>query len=1039
MIRLAAPHVFIRWIPLAGIGLALFFYGQFLYLHAMNIPFADDILDVLQVMSGLIGADQPGQSLELLFAQHNDHRTTSSRLLYYLSYAAEGEINFRTLTFVANFALIMILLVMYLAIRDHFAPWLLLLPAALVLFQLRAYGLTLWSMAAFAYFYVYLYGFACLLMLRNINGVRFIFAILLASLATFTLASGQMIWLVGVVSLLQQVAIRKKVPLSYVAVWLGAAIAVMLAWRVGLETPNTLLYVLDFFIQKPWYQLTYYFVLLGNAVTEESVTVAATAGGLMFLLLCYSTFRNRRAGNILPELFGWYIVFSVIAMTLGRAPYSDIEYALSSRYSFPSVLMLANSCIVVFYRLDRRYLKLFLLPIFLASVYCVSSYTVYAEKLQSAVEKRVQNYNRKNYWVFGKTRKETNPIVRRAVSQKIYVPPSRPYPQPTIFPQPNAPKSASQSADAREEKRPNILLIMVDDLGFNDLAINNNNSAISTPNLDELAQQGVRFTRHYAKSVCSPARAALLSGQYPERNGYMSDGRGLSEQLTTLPDALKAAGYATWHIGKWHIGDLQRRAWPDYQGFDHWFGFLNQWRLAGKRRNGELELIKPRYLNPWLEGDSEPGAFYKGHLENILTDKTLAVLADLDKADAPWFINLWFYAPHTPIQPAAQFAKLYPDSDAGRYRALVHQLDHNIGRILDRLDHSGQRDNTIVVVVSDNGGTNRQFDNNFPYFGRKTMLNEGGLRTPLIIQWPASATAGTVYNEVISTEDIYPTLLESIGLDRPSELDGRSLYKAIQQPQKKRPGRTLFWESGPSNYGLLSANGRWRLFQPWTYTVEPPPPLLYDLDLAPSGELEVSPSPARRVETLLKEMWSWRRDVHQVKTTYKATTAGVGTLTGMDFLRTPGFGGYTFGVGFSGEIQGNLVKQENIWQMNIDDSVVHLAFGDIELQGVIDTDKNCHSAVVSGFFAHHLSSFGGPTTSRVSLYIDGQHRQTVEVDRAIEVEDITMPMVLGSAGILAGSAQIYKPVILNVPIESSAGWTLDSLGDELCPAPERLR
>ncbi len=357
--RLASPHVFIRWIPLAGIGLALFFYGQFLYLHAMNIPFADDILDVLQVMSGLIGADQPGQSLELLFAQHNDHRTTSSRLLYYLSYAAEGEINFRTLTFVANFALIMILLVMYLAIRDHFAPWLLLLPAALVLFQLRAYGLTLWSMAAFAYFYVYLYGFACLLMLRNINGVRFIFAILLASLATFTLASGQMIWLVGVVSLLQQVAVRKKVPLSYVAVWLGAAIAVMLAWRVGLETPNTLLYVLDFFIQKPWYQLTYYFVLLGNAVTEESVTVAATAGGLMFLLLCYSTFRNRRAGNILPELFGWYIVFSVIAMTLGRAPYSDIEYALSSRYSFPSILMLANSCILVFYRLDRRYLKLF--------------------------------------------------------------------------------------------------------------------------------------------------------------------------------------------------------------------------------------------------------------------------------------------------------------------------------------------------------------------------------------------------------------------------------------------------------------------------------------------------------------------------------------------------------------------------------------------------------------------------------------------------------------------------------------------------------
>ncbi len=580
---------------------------------------------------------------------------------------------------------------------------------------------------------------------------------------------------------------------------------------------------------------------------------------------------------------------------------------------------------------------------------------------------------------------------------------------------------------------------MVDDLGFNDLAINNNNDAISTPNLDELAKQGVRFTRHYAKSVCSPARAALLSGQYPERNGYMPNGRGLSPQITTLPDALKKAGYATWHIGKWHMGHIQRHAWPDYQGFDHWFGFLNQWRLAGKRINGELELSKPRYLNPWLESDTEPGAFYKGHLENILTDKTLAVLADLDKTDAPWFINLWFYAPHAPIQPAAQFAKLYPDSDSGRYRALVHQLDDNIGRILDRLDRSGQRDNTIVVVVSDNGGTNGQIDNNFPYFGHKGTLYEGGLRTPLIIQWPASATAGTVYNEVISIEDIYPTLLESIGLDRPPELDGRSLYKAIQQPQKKRPGRTLFWERGPSNYGLLSANGRWRLFQPWSYTPEPTPPLLYDLELAPFGEHEISPFPAQRVQSLLGEYRPWQRDVHRVKTTHKANAAGVGMLTGMDFLRTPGFGGYTFGVGFSGGVQGNLAKQENIWQLNINDSVIHLAFGDIELQGVIDTDKSCHSAVVSGVFTHRLSSFGGPATTKLSLYIDGRHQQTTEVDGVIDVEDVTTPIVIGSSSALTGTGRIFKPVILNVPIESSAGWTLASLGDELCPAPETLQ
>ncbi|GAG79028.1 unnamed protein product, partial [marine sediment metagenome] len=277
------------------------------------------------------------------------------------------------------------------------------------------------------------------------------------------------------------------------------------------------------------------------------------------------------------------------------------------------------------------------------------------------------------------------------------------------------------------------------------------------PNLDQLAKEGVRFTRHYASSVCSPARAALLTGQDPARNGYVPNGRGLSPQLITLPEALKGAGYSTWHIGKWHIGDLQRQAWPDHQGFDHWFGFLNQWRLAGKQVNGEIELAKPRYLDPWLESDSEPAAFYPGHLENILTDKTITTIDELQALDSPWFINLWFYAPHTPIQPAIEFAEKYADTDAGRYKALVHQLDHNIGRVLNHLDNTGERENTIVVVVSDNGGTNRQIDNNFPYQGKKASYFEGGLRTPLIIQWPDSDTSGTVYSDIVSVQDIYPT------------------------------------------------------------------------------------------------------------------------------------------------------------------------------------------------------------------------------------------------------------------------------------------
>ena len=160
--------------------------------------------------------------------------------------------------------------------------------------------------------------------------------------------------------------------------------------------------------------------------------------------------------------------------------------------------------------------------------------------------------------------------------------------------------------------KPNILLIMVDDMGFNDLAINNGNTGIDTPRLDQLARQGVRFTRHYASMVCSPARVSLLTGLFPER--IFPVGKGISPEIVTLPEKLQEEGYTTWHIGKWHIGDPQRESWPDRQGFDHWLGFLSQWRLVGTHKDGVLQYEEPTYENPWLESDTEPGRNHQGSL-----------------------------------------------------------------------------------------------------------------------------------------------------------------------------------------------------------------------------------------------------------------------------------------------------------------------------------------------------------------------------------------------------------------------------------------
>jgi arylsulfatase A-like enzyme len=581
-------------------------------------------------------------------------------------------------------------------------------------------------------------------------------------------------------------------------------------------------------------------------------------------------------------------------------------------------------------------------------------------------------------------------------------------------------------------KTPNILLIVADDLGYNDLSINNDNNAIDTPNLDQLAREGVRFTRHYATTVCSPARAALLTGQYPERNGYLPNGRGLSAELVTLPERLQEEGYSTWHIGKWHIGDRQRTAWPDHQGFDHWFGFLNQWRLAGKREGGELVPAGPRYQNPWLQGDSDPGSYYEGHLENILTDKAIEVLADLGSSGDPWFLNLWYYAPHAPISPAEEFAALYPDTKQGRYRALVNQLDSNIGRVLAQLEAMGALEETIVVVVSDNGGTNREIDNNAPFPGTKSTLFEGGLRTPLIIRWPDASYNRQVLDEVVSIQDLYPTLLDAVGLVPGSDLDGQSIYPTVRGDAAP-PQRSRFWEHIAS-YSVLSADGRWRLYQLGPIFYQERPASLYDYLVDPTATVEIVPTPEELLSQLRAEYRSWYDDVHTVKARYTAQGSG-GTLTGMDFLRTPGFGGYTFGLGFSAGYSGPLVSQVGIWDMSVIGSTVMVNFGDLVLSGVIDEVRECHSVVVTGEFYLHISPTRGPDNTDLRLYIDGREVASAGAEQALRVDDPTVATIVGDPMLAPGSGKIYPPVVLKTQLEQSVVWTPASFSEALCNQP----
>ena len=421
-----------QWLATLLAGMAVAVYGAFLYRYAPNIPLGDDITDVLQVLSDIKEAQGIGEVFPPLFEQVNDHRTLSSRLVYLVVYQLYGEINFRGLVFLANLALPILLWLLYLPLRQSGASVLVIVPAALLLFQLRAYGITLWSMAAFAYFYVYLYGFASLYCLHKVNWKKFSLAILFATLSTFSLASGQMIWLVGFASLLHQRLLLSRVSLWYLSVWLLTAAVVLVAWRIGLETPNTASAVLEHFFSTPLKHIGYYLVLLGNVASEQQLVAAGLTGALLLMLLVLSSVRNFQQEDLRLELCAWFIALSVMAMVLGRAYFTPVEYALTTRYSFPSILLMATVWVTLAIRLTLQGRRTLALAMLLSSVYCINSYRIYSVALQPYLEKRIDEFNRGVHRRFGISVQESNAIVARAVRLEIWTPPDRPHPLPNL-------------------------------------------------------------------------------------------------------------------------------------------------------------------------------------------------------------------------------------------------------------------------------------------------------------------------------------------------------------------------------------------------------------------------------------------------------------------------------------------------------------------------------------------------------------------------------------------------------------------------------
>ncbi len=394
--------------------------------------------------------------------------------------------------------------------------------------------------------------------------------------------------------------------------------------------------------------------------------------------------------------------------------------------------------------------------------------------------------------------------------------------------------------------RPHVILILADDLGYGDLSCFGAPD-LQTPHIDRLAAEGARFTRFYANSpVCSPTRAALLTGQYPDRVGVPGVIRTHREQnwgrlhpnAVLLPQVLAAAGYRTALVGKWHLG-LEAPDTPTERGFAHFQGFLGD--MMDDYHNHRRHDIN--YMRRGTE-EIDP----EGHATDLFTQWAVEFIEQQAGSSDPFFLYLAYNAPHAPIQPPeawlTRIQERSPDLDPERAKlaALIEHMDDGIGQVLAAVESAGIADNTVVIFVSDNGGQIDLGANNGPLRDGKQAMYEGGIRVPFCAWAPGRIPAGLESDRVGLTMDLFPTVCEACGVGEVSGLDGRSFWPALRGREQPEEDRTLFWvrrEGGP-HYGgrdyYAARRGDMKLLQNSPFE----PMKLYDLAADP-GETKPLP------------------------------------------------------------------------------------------------------------------------------------------------------------------------------------------------------
>ena len=388
------------------------------------------------------------------------------------------------------------------------------------------------------------------------------------------------------------------------------------------------------------------------------------------------------------------------------------------------------------------------------------------------------------------------------------------------------------------DRKPNIVYIVADDLGWKDVGFHG--SDIRTPNIDRLAQTGARLEQFYAQPMCTPTRAALMTGRYPMRYGLQTavilsaHTYGLPTDEWLLPQALKEAGYTTAIIGKWHLGHADPKYWPRQRGFDYQYGpLIGEIDYFTHEQHGVLD---------WYR-DNEKLA-ESGYSTTLLGNDAVKLIDEHDPA-TPLFLYLAFNAPHTPYQAPQEYLDQYAsiaDPSRRAYAASITAMDDQIGRVIEALEKKHLRDDTLIVFQSDNGGTfNPMFAgegdmsktkipcDNGPYRDGKGSLYEGGTRVVALANWPGHIAPGTV-SEVLHVVDMYPTLTQLAGAPtvKSKPLDGLDVWSTLSRGAPS-PRTEVVYNVEPFRAGIRKGDWKlvWRVLLP--ASVE-----LYDIAQDPS-------------------------------------------------------------------------------------------------------------------------------------------------------------------------------------------------------------